>query len=219
MKIKILAAIVIILALVLVGETVYLFSARRPITKPVAMHKGPKPLPKQQTSALDRKFWEPYTVPFKDIGEWDPLKEMERIQKKINQEFKESFNRGFQEQRIDLSQIGLGFEPSMDIEGMPSQYLVTVELPGLNKQNVNLEVKDNRLTISGEKKIETTNENKKIYRQERKYGAFTSSVILPEDADTKNIYAKYDNGVLEIRIPRMAIAEKQARPSENIKIN
>ncbi len=95
-------------------------------------------------------------------------------------------------------------KPRLDLGATDDEYSVFVEIPGVDKDHVNLEIINDVLTVRGEKKKETQEKNKHFYRLERSYGAFQRVLSLPEDADAENIKAIFKNGVLQVRIPRKA---------------
>ena len=80
--------------------------------------------------------------------------------------------------------------------------MIKAELPGMKEEDVDVSVTGDRLTIKGEKKAETEVKEDDYYRSERSYGMFTRSIDLPPDIDTEKIEANYENGVLEISIPK-----------------
>ena len=105
------------------------------------------------------------------------------------------------------------FLPSLDVTSDDKAYAMKVELPGVAPEAVNLEVNDGVLTISGEKKEETKDEQTKEVR-ECSYGSFTRSMTLPEDADAEHITATSKNGILTVSIPRKAPDQSRVRKIE-----
>ncbi|MBS1559830.1 MAG: Hsp20/alpha crystallin family protein [Bacteroidetes bacterium] len=97
---------------------------------------------------------------------------------------------------------GSVFSPKVDVIENVDSYEVQLAVPGLNKEDFKIEVNDNFLVVSGERKF--TNEKKeKNYRSiETQYGAFSRSFTLPENVDGTKINAKYNNGILELTIPK-----------------
>ncbi len=105
------------------------------------------------------------------------------------------------------------FLPSLDVTSDDKTYAMKVELPGVAPEAVKLEVNDGVLTISGEKKEETKDEQTKEVR-ECSYGSFTRSMTLPEDADAEHITATSKNGILTVSIPRKAPDQSRVRKIE-----
>ena len=107
-------------------------------------------------------------------------------------------------------QMKSDFLPSLDVTSDDKAYAMKVELPGVAPEAVKLEVSDGVLTISGEKKEETKDEQTKEVR-ECSYGSFSRSMTLPEDADAEHITATSKNGILTVSIPRKAPDQSKVR--------
>lgn len=103
------------------------------------------------------------------------------------------------------------FDPAIDIEEKEGVYLVSVDLPGVKRDDIQINVTDRNLTISGEKKKETRGEGR---HYERTYGRFVRSFTLPETINSDAIEAHYEEGVLKLLLPKTEVAEK----SKTIKI-
>jgi HSP20 family protein len=96
------------------------------------------------------------------------------------------------------------FTPRMDMKQTGDKYIITMDIPGMDKDKINVEIKQGTLVISGERQSETKdNKNNQYYRQERSFGTFMQAIPLPEDAKTDRIDAKYNNGVLTVTVARM----------------
>jgi len=102
-------------------------------------------------------------------------------------------------------------KPTMDIAANDKEYCVTVELPGVNQNEVQLELDGDTLRIKGEKKQEKEEQGRDFYRVERSYGSFQRTLSLPEDADHAAIGAKFSKGVLTVSIPRKTISKGEAK--------
>jgi HSP20 family protein len=94
--------------------------------------------------------------------------------------------------------------PAMDLVETDEHFVLRADLPGLGQDDVKIELEDNVLTVSGERKAEHEEAREGFYRLERASGAFRRSLTLPEGVDAEGISAKFDRGVLEIRIPKPA---------------
>ena len=104
------------------------------------------------------------------------------------------------------------FTPRLDLHTDEKQYTVTLELPGIDPAEVKISLHDDMLSISGEKKCEKQEEEKKGYSHcERVYGSFERVLSLPDDADVDSIVATTKNGVLTVVIPRKAPLKSEAR--------
>lgn len=96
--------------------------------------------------------------------------------------------------------------PAVDIEEEKDKYLIKADIPGIKQDDIKVEIEDGVLKISGERKYEKKEEDKEEnYRYyERSYGSFERRFVLPSGVDSEKIDAKYENGVLEIQIPKTA---------------
>jgi HSP20 family protein len=99
--------------------------------------------------------------------------------------------------------------PSVEVKENGKSYTVSVELPGLDEKDVKVLVEDDMLTISGEKKLERTDD--KTQYSERSYGSFTRAFTLPADADRNAISARFAKGVLTLEIPKAANPPAQVK--------
>ena len=92
--------------------------------------------------------------------------------------------------------------PAIDLVEAEDHFLLKADLPGLGEDDVAIEVQDNVLTVSGERRAEHERKERGWYRLERSFGRFSRSLTLPEGINAEAIAATFDNGVLEIRIPK-----------------
>lgn len=106
------------------------------------------------------------------------------------------------------------FMPSVDISETDDQFNVSVALPGMSKEDINVDLDNGRLSISGERKFENEQEGKNYHRVESKFGSFNRSFQLPDSIDEDSIEAKYVNGVLNITIEK-----REEKVKKQIKIN
>jgi HSP20 family protein len=109
-------------------------------------------------------------------------------------------------------------KPTLDVGASDKEYTISVELPGVDEKEIQLELSNNTLKIKGEKKQEKEEKEKNYYRMERSYGSFQRVLSLPEDADQEKINATYKNGIMEIAIPRKASQKTETKKIE-IKTN
>lgn len=96
----------------------------------------------------------------------------------------------------------MAFNPQLDVHETDTGIEVAAELPGLNPEDVQLDVTNNILTIQGEKKYENEVKGKTAYRSERSYGSFTRRIALPAEVDTDKVEATFKNGILNISLPK-----------------
>ncbi len=131
----------------------------------------------------------------------DIFRQMRRIQREIERMFERDFG-SFPYFNFHSS-TGTGFfSPNIDIRETPEEYVIKVDLPGMDRDKINVEVKGHSLIISGERSRQMVNKGDRFYRQERNFGSFLRVVPLPEDALTDKVSAQYKKGVLVIRIPK-----------------
>jgi len=107
---------------------------------------------------------------------------------------------------------GRAWNPAVDVSEDEAGFLVKAELPGMAKEDVEVEIHDSVLTIKGEKKEEKEEKDKRYYRVERRYGSFERSFYLPDNVDLDGIKASHRNGVLELRIPK--VIEQKPEPKK-----
>lgn len=102
---------------------------------------------------------------------------------------------------------GLMLKPSVDISESRKAYKISLEVPGIEADDIDLHVEDDTLVVSGEKRQESEDDDEGFHRIERSYGQFRRVLTLPDDADAEHIEADFKNGVLKIRVPRRRIDE------------
>ena len=112
------------------------------------------------------------------------------------------FNKFFEDSPLSDIVIDRTFNPAIDISGDEKELYVTVEIPGIRKEDIKVVVENNVLTVSGEKKTEKKTEENQCYRSERVYGSFSRSFKLPSEINTAEVEAKFENGLLNIRLPK-----------------
>ena len=125
----------------------------------------------------------------------------------LNRDFNEfdSMLENFMERESGL--LNTDFMPSVNTREGESAYHVEVDLPGVNKENISVDIKDNVLTITGNRESKTETKDENYFKVESEYGKFERSFTLPENTDSENIHAESDNGVLEVTIPKLEVEE------------
>ncbi|GAB4376253.1 MAG: Hsp20/alpha crystallin family protein [Acidobacteriota bacterium] len=139
---------------------------------------------------------------------WNPFSELERIQREVNRLFDDTALRRLTSEGDEP--IASAWVPPVDIAEDKDNITITVDLPGLDRDDVHVAIEDNRLTISGERKFEKKSEDREWSRVERAYGAFTRTFSLPNVVDTDRVEAKMDRGVLTIVLPK----REEAKPKQ-----
>jgi HSP20 family protein len=104
--------------------------------------------------------------------------------------------------------------PKIEVFEKDNRLVTKVDLPGMKKDDVTVEVTDGHLAISGERKRETEEQNERVYRSEREYGSFYRAVPLPEGAKLEDVKAAFADGVLEVSVPLPAKVEAKPRTIE-----
>ena len=124
----------------------------------------------------------------------DPFAELNRMQTEMDNFF----------QSMSLDTQGPAsstiWRPRIDVTSNDKEYTIKAELPGCKKEDINLELRDGFLTLSGKRQHENNEENEKYHRQERYYGSFTRSFGLPDGVSETDVKATFDNGILEVNI-------------------
>jgi HSP20 family protein len=113
------------------------------------------------------------------------------------------------------SATATAWAPALDISERKDAYLVTVELPGLKPEDLDITMEDGLLTIQGERQFTSESSEQQFHRVERRYGAFRRSITLPAQVQADHIEATFDNGVLQIVVPKAEEAKPkriQVRP-------
>ena len=146
------------------------------------------------------------------VVRWDPFRNITTLQDRINRLFEDAFPRAAGEDE-DLSLSA--WRPAVDIFETASGVAILVDLPGVNKEDVSVEVKENILTIKGERMATEAVDDSKYYRRERTCGNFQRSFALRGAVAPDTIKASFRNGVLKIELPKPE-EEKPRQVSVNI---
>ncbi|WP_456418959.1 Hsp20/alpha crystallin family protein [Thermovibrio sp.] len=136
--------------------------------------------------------------PFEDMFRY--MREMERMMEQMMRGFGREFP-GFE----------MGFEPRVEMYETPDEIVVRAEMPGLDKDSIDVKVRGNYLIIRGVKKQEQKEEKDNVFFSETFYGEFQRVIPLPVEVKEEGIEAYYDKGVLEIRLPKAEAARKEVK--------
>jgi HSP20 family protein len=130
------------------------------------------------------------------IVRWEPFRELSSLQTEMNRLFNAAFD----------TPAGNGgarrWMPPMDLVETDEHFVLRADLPGLTESDVNIELEDNVLTVSGDRKAEHEAKGEGFYRVERSFGSFSRSLTLPKGIDPEAVTAAFENGVLEVRVPK-----------------
>ena len=127
---------------------------------------------------------------------WEPVREIQTMNRLLNTFF-DSPSQGNGGRAVARRWI-----PAMDVVENDDQFVLRADLPGVSEQDVNVELDDNVLTISGQRKAEHEHKGEGYYRVERAWGAFSRSLTLPDGVDADGVKASFDSGVLTVRIAK-----------------
>ncbi len=138
---------------------------------------------------------------------WDPFREMSSLQERMNRLFSEFRGRpAWGEEEMAQG----SWAPPVDIYETPESLVLKAELPGIGREDINIEVKDSTLTLKGEKKFEKDVDEENYRRVERAYGSFQRAFTLPSTIQQDKVKAKFKDGILEITLPKM----EEAKPKQ-----
>jgi HSP20 family protein len=135
---------------------------------------------------------------------WEPVRELHSLQQEMNRLFGSFLDTPNGGSSTPVRQ----WIPAMDLVEREDQFVLRADLPGVREDDVTIEVEDTVLTISGERHSAHEERREGYHRIERASGAFRRSLTLPEGVDAASIGARFDNGVLELTIPK----PKQRKP-------
>lgn len=133
------------------------------------------------------------------IVKWDPFRDVAALQDRINRIFSESFDSS---RELDDDGSLYDWRPPVDIYQAAEGYILKVELAGVEKEDVSVEVKDNILTLKGERLLDPQVKDEQYYRKERTFGKFQRSFTLQESIKPEQVKASFKDGVLKIVVPR-----------------
>ena len=141
-----------------------------------------------------------------ELVRWEPFEGLNKIQFRINDLFDETLGRSRAQQTFTAGVCN----PPVDILESKDAYLIRAELPGMKKEDFNVEVNDGNLTLSGERKLEEPATGVEYHRVERVAGKFSRSFYLPQTVKQDGIKATYRDGILEVHVPKA----EEAKPRQ-----
>ena len=131
---------------------------------------------------------------------WDPFADLNRMQ------------RDFEKNFFGPRARGADFAPAVDVHEEPEALVVRAELPGVKREDIEVGIEGNVLTLKGERKLAKDENNRKYHRIERSYGSFVRQFQLPNNVDTGSVDAQLNEGVLTLKFPKKQ--ETRARKVE-----
>jgi HSP20 family protein len=132
------------------------------------------------------------------IVRYDPFRDLRTLQEEVNRLFSTNLTRGFGEEGIGRG----AWNPSVDIYENKDHIVLEAELPGMNREDFELTVENNVITLRGERQFEKKEDSDNYHRVERSYGSFTRSFTLPQTVSAEGATAEYRNGVLRVTLPK-----------------
>jgi HSP20 family protein len=136
------------------------------------------------------------------VGRQDPLQELLNIQERINRLFEESLGRGGRDS--DLATFGSGgWTPLADVYETPEAYVILLEIPGLEREDIEVGASDTVVTVKGERGLSGPTKPESFYRMERSYGAFSRSFRFTEAIDPARIGAHLEDGLLRLDLLKL----------------
>ena len=132
------------------------------------------------------------------ITRYDPFRDLRNLQDEVNRLFSSSFTRSFGDEGFARG----AWAPSVDIYENKDQIVLEAELPGMNREDFELTIENNVLTLRGERRFEKKEESDNYHRVERSYGGFSRSFTLPQTVSAENATAEYKNGVLRVTLAK-----------------
>lgn len=130
-----------------------------------------------------------------ELVKWNPWNEMMSLRNSLERIFDDRF-------LMDRAPAGGFWNPAVDVFETDEAVVINAELPGLSKENIEIDVKNYLLTVKGERSQETDTREDRYYRKERSFGRFERTFSLLEGVEPDKITAEFKDGVLKIRIPR-----------------
>lgn len=143
-----------------------------------------------------------------NIVRWSPLRDFMNMQERLNQFFRDDFQKESEANNLSMT----SWSPSTDIYETKDEYVFKIEVPGMTRDNIEIEFKDDTLIIKGERKEESEVKKEDYHRIERICGSFTRSFNIPKNVDEKKIDAAIKDGILELHIPKKEEAKAKAIP-------
>ncbi len=132
------------------------------------------------------------------IIRWEPLRELSSLQSEMNRLFNTVVDNPGATAGAPLRR----WIPAMDLVEGTNEFVLRADLPGMKQEDVSIEFEDNVLTVSGERKSQHEERGEGFHRVERAFGSFSRTLTLPKGIDPEGISAGFEDGVLEVRIPK-----------------
>ena len=143
------------------------------------------------------------------VSRWDPFQDLLSIQDEMNQLFTRAVGQQPRSGQAESARQRM-WAPALDISERKDAYVVSVELPGVKPEDLDITMEDGLLTIQGERQFSQESTEQQYHRVERRYGSFRRSITLPSQVQADAIEASFENGVLEVVVPKA----EEAKPKK-----
>lgn len=140
------------------------------------------------------------------VLKWDPLRDLLSIQDRMNRLFEQTLSRSRAEERVTAST----WSPAVDIYETPETIIMKADLPGLSREDIEIQIRDNTLSLRGERRFAKDVQQENYLRIERASGAFQRNFTLPATVQQDQIRATFRDGVLELTLPKA----EEAKPKK-----
>ncbi|GJL61597.1 MAG: molecular chaperone [Nitrospirales bacterium] len=146
------------------------------------------------------------------LTRWDPMQEFQDFEKRLGSWFgRAPVSKNGEKESMRLTE----WAPLVDITEDDKEYLIKADLPEMKKDDIKVTVREGILTLSGERKYEKEEKDKKYHRVERAYGSFQRSFSMPDDTDESKVSAQFKDGVMQVHLPK---SEKAKVKTHEIKV-
>ncbi|MFA5168617.1 MAG: Hsp20/alpha crystallin family protein [Candidatus Omnitrophota bacterium] len=200
--IAVLAIVVLLQAVVLMNQSHQQAALKKKQSEAIVLSQEATPVVHPRPHRMASRV--PSVSPRGFVNE-DPWEAFDNMSRRMNSLIQHAFTFGSPLFQNTSQSTGFDFTPAVDLEETKDAYIVKSDLPGLEKDKIDLTVKENVLTIEGVRETTSQTQDQKggYYAQERSYGSFARSLSLPGPVDESKIVAAYKNGVLTITLPKV----------------
>lgn len=140
------------------------------------------------------------------LTHWNPFRDFSEWENRLNRALGLGSRSSSGKEAMTVAQ----WSPAVDITEDDQEFLVKAELPDLKKEEIKVAVENGELTLSGERKFEKEEKDKKYHRIERAYGSFRRSFVLPENVSAEQVRAEFKDGLLLVHLPKTVAAKPKA---------
>jgi HSP20 family protein len=146
----------------------------------------------------------------REVTPWKPFSELSRIEREAERMFGDFFRRPLWGLSWPERFREIGFrEPAIEVYEEKDDVVIKAEIPGMKKDDLDINISGTLLTIKGEKKQEEEVKKKGYYYSERSYGSFMRTIDLPKEVQVDKAYANFKDGILEVRLPKTEEAKRK----------